>query len=65
MLNMTASPWGWLMDSVGEHASIIPRALQEGGSMPEFLNYDFSPLLVGFTIAAIILAIAGIGGRIK
>nr|DAQ13144.1 MAG TPA: hypothetical protein [Caudoviricetes sp.] len=33
--------------------------------MPEFLNYDFSPLLVGFTIAAIILAIAGIGGRIK
>lgn len=33
--------------------------------MPEFLNYDFSPLLVGFTIVAIILAIAGIGGRIK
>lgn len=34
--------------------------------MPEFLNYDFSPLLVGFTeTAAIILAIAGIGGRIK
>lgn len=33
--------------------------------MPEFMNYDFSPFLVGFTIAAIILAIAGIGGRIK